>query len=684
MSSISSSGTISSAGLVSGIDTNSLTDQLVAIEQQKVTAIQTKQSNAQLALTNIGTVKSMLSTLSTKATALSTMDDFDLFSATSSNSNLATITGTGSGVEGEISVGVQQLASTWKVASSAQASTVTGLNLAGTLHISKSAAAIKADSSTSTVDITITSGNTLQDVADKINAASGTGVTATIVNFGTGDTRLMLNAVDQGSSSFSLTEDTGGTVLSGLGLKSSATREVSGFQLKQKTGGAATSATTLGSLYTGIGDNNVGSKDTISMSWTNGTSSGTTNFAPTDLKSATVSDLTSWMQSTLGGDAQVSVNSSGELVATSATGKTISFTLAMGTKSDGSGAASTGTIPLGASKDSTAWANVMQQGQQAFYTMNGLAVSSSSNKDSTTLSGATINLVGVTSSTNPEATLSLERDGSGIQKKVQDMLDSYNALQDYIKQQTTSTVTSKKDSNGTTQNTVTPGILSSDYAVKSLSSQLQTLMTSQVATLAGKTEYTSLASVGIVTDSDSGHLTIDGTKFQAALSADTNGVSRLFANSGWTDNGSATVGGWTKDTQSGTYSFNGSANTVDGSSGNRVGDILFSTGGNSNGLGVTIASSFSGSFNATFARGVGGLIAQFSDSLTSYDGTLATDTTAISKQISDYGTQASDEQTRVDTYRTNLVAQFTAMEQAMQKLKSQSSTFLAQLSSSSS
>jgi flagellar hook-associated protein 2 len=681
MSSSTSTGTISSSGLVSGIDTNSLTDQLVAIEQQKVTAIQTKQSSAQLALTNLGTVKSMLSTLSSKATALSTMDDFDLFKASSSNSDLATITGTGSGVQGDISVGVQQLATTWKVASSAQTSTVTGLNLAGTLHISKSAAAIDADSSTSTVDVTITAGNTLQDVADKINSASGTGITATIVNFGTGDARLMLNAVDQGSTSFSITEDTGGNVVSGLGLKSSATKEASSFQLKQAKGGAAVGTTKLGDLYTGIGDNNVAAKDTISMTWTNGTASGTTTFSPTDLSKATVSDLTSWMQSTLGGDAQVSVNSSGELVATSATGKTLSFSLSMGTKSDGTGTASTGTIPLGASKDSTAWANVMQQGQQAFYTMNGLAVSSSSNKDSTTLTGATINLVGVTSSTNPEATLSLERDGSGIQQKVQDMLDSYNALQDYIKEQTTSTVKSKKDSNGTTQNTVTPGSLSSDYAVKSLSNQLRTLMTSQIATLASKSNYSSFASVGITTDSETGHLTIDEDKFQTALSADTTGVSRLFANSGWTDNGAATVGGWTKDTQSGTYSINSSTNMVDGSSGNRVGDILFSTTGNSNGLGVTVSSSLAGSFNATFSRGVGGLITQFANSLTSYDGILSTDTTTITKRITDYGTQASDAQDRVDNYRSTLTAQFTAMEQAMQKLKSQSSSFLSQISS---
>ena len=676
MSTISSSGAISVGGLVSGIDTNSLTDQLVAIEQQKVTTIQKKQASSQLALTNIGTVQSMLSTLSSKATALSNMKSFDIFAATSSNSAVATITGTGSGVQGDINVGVQQLATSWKVASSSQASSVVGLNLAGTIHISKSAAGLASDSSTPNVDISIANGDTLQDVANKINSTAGSGVNATIVNFGTGDTRLMLNAVDQGSNSFSITEDAGGNVLTGLGLKSGATREVSAYQLKQAAGGPATATTTLGSLYTGIGANNVATGDSISMTWTNGAASGTSTFSPPDLKTATVSDLTTWMQTTLGGDAKVSLDSSGELVATSATGKTISFNLGMG-------AGSTGTIPMGASKDSTAWANVLQQGQQAFYTMNGLAVASSSNTDSTTLTGATISLVGLTTATSPNATLSLSRDTAGIQKMVQDMLDSYNALQDYIKQQTTSTVKSKQDSNGTTQNQVTPGSLSSDFAVKSLSSQLQTLMTSPISALSGKTQYNSLASVGIMTDKDNGHLTIDQTKFQTALAADTTGVSRLFANSGWTDNGAATVGGWTNDTQSGTYSLTPSTNTVDGSAGNRIGDILFSTTGNSNGLGVTAPTSIAGSISATFARGVGGLIAQLSDSTSGVGGILTSDTTAINKQITDYGTQASDEQTRVDTYRTNLVAQFTAMEQAMQKLKSQSSSFLAQLGSSS-
>src|ERR1035437_1391897 len=98
MSTISSSGAISVGGLVSGIDTNSMTDQLVAIEQQKVTAIQTKQQAAQLALTNIGTLSGMLSTFSTDASSLSTVNAFSLYTPSSTNSSAATITGTGNGM----------------------------------------------------------------------------------------------------------------------------------------------------------------------------------------------------------------------------------------------------------------------------------------------------------------------------------------------------------------------------------------------------------------------------------------------------------------------------------------------------------------------------------------------------------------------------------------------------------
>ena len=190
--------------------------------------------------------------------------------------------------------------------------------------------------------------------------------------------------------------------------------------------------------------------------------------------------------------------------------------------------------------------------------------------------------------------------------------------------------------------------------------------------------------MGITTDATTGHLTIKQTTFQAALTADPQGVARLFSNSAWTDNGNATAGGWTDSTQTGTYSLTPSTDTIDGSSGNRVGDILFSTKGNSKGLGVTAPSSISGSVNATFVRGIAGQIGQFINQVQDpVSGILTSDSTSIQSRITDLGKQASDQQTRVDAYRTQLMASFSGMEHSMSTLKKQSSAFLSAIGGSS-
>lgn len=687
---MSTSSGISVGGLVSGLDTNSIIDQLSALEQQKVAAVTKKQTQSQLRLSALGSLQSKLSTLASKARGLYKLDNFSLFKSTSSDDKTATITGTGEGLQGNVGVNVRQLASSWKVASKAMTDSVTATGGAGKLTLSRSAAAIKTDPTKTTVDITIGATDSLKDIASKINAASGAGMTATIVNFGTGDTRLMLNGVDQGSDGFSITEAGGGTVLSTLGLKSSASRQVSDFGLRLATGGAATSASTLGSLYTGIGANNIASGDKIKLSYSVGgvaqpdiiAGAADMVLAKTDLRQVTVAELGSWMSTALnaaynaengsGGDYQVSTNSSGELVATSATGKTVTFNLAMDT-------GSAGTLQLGGSTTRTAWANELQTGQNAFYTMNGLSMASDSNADSTTLNGATINLNKVSEDTTSEVQLGLTRDSDGIQKKVQEFLDAFNDAIKYIDEKSKTTVESTKDANGQSKNTVTRGELATDSSVRTIKTQLRTMLTSEVKELAGKTAYTSLASVGITTDKDSGGLTIDKDKFQAALTADFDGVRRLFSNSGWSDNGSATVGGWTDDTKAGTYTLNPSTDVIDGNPGNRIGDILFSRTGNSKGLGVTAATSIAGNITATFSRGVAGQLSQYISQLTKFDGTYKSNKDSVQRQIDDFGKQADSVQDRVDAYRKTLSAQFSAMENAMLKIKNQSSAFLAQL-----
>ena len=264
----SSTSGISFSGLASGIDTSSMVEQLVALEQQKVKTVQKKQSQTQLHLTALGSLQSMLSTLSSDAKNLSKLTSFSKFASSSSDDKVATITGTDDGLEGSVGVNVRQLATSLKVASKSLPGSTTALNASGTLTLSKSAAAIKADPSAKTVDITIAEGDSLKEIASKINAASGSGITASIMNYGNGETRLMLNGVDQGADGFSLTEATGGNVLSKLGLtKSSTSTQASDFNLRLATGGAAVGTSTLGSLYTGIGANNLAAGDKIDFTF---------------------------------------------------------------------------------------------------------------------------------------------------------------------------------------------------------------------------------------------------------------------------------------------------------------------------------------------------------------------------------------------------------------------------------
>jgi flagellar capping protein FliD len=83
--------------------------------------------------------------------------------------------------------------------------------------------------------------------------------------------------------------------------------------------------------------------------------------------------------------------------------------------------------------------------------------------------------------------------------------------------------------------------------------------------------------------------------------------------------------------------------------------------------------------NATFVRGVGGQIQQYINTLTSFDGAYNSNKKTVQQQIDDYSKQADTVQARVDAYRQNLVTQFSAMENAMMKIKNQSSAFLAQI-----
>src|SRR6476620_7819598 len=164
-SSVSSASSLMQVGgLATGLDTNSIINGLISIEQQKVTREEDAKSQTQLKLSTFNDLKTKLSDFYTQATAMDKSTVFNVFKNTSSDATVADITGGDSATVGNYDVKVMNLASSLKVASGSFTSSNASLNLTGSFTISTSAAALKADPTATTVQIDLSAGDTITDI----------------------------------------------------------------------------------------------------------------------------------------------------------------------------------------------------------------------------------------------------------------------------------------------------------------------------------------------------------------------------------------------------------------------------------------------------------------------------------------------------------------------------------------
>ena len=202
---------ISSAGIGSGLDVNSIVTQLMAIERQPLNALQTKQTAIQTTVSEYGKVKSAISTLRDAASKLSGSSLWGQTVSTSSNAAAVTSTTNGS-VAGTYSVAVQSLASVQTVATGVYPTTSTAPG-SGVLHIDMGAwgagqTSFTGKSPAVSADITIAASDTLLNVRDKINAA-GLGVTALIMTDASGSRLLMRSNISGTGNGFRTSGITG-------------------------------------------------------------------------------------------------------------------------------------------------------------------------------------------------------------------------------------------------------------------------------------------------------------------------------------------------------------------------------------------------------------------------------------------------------------------------------------------
>jgi flagellar hook-associated protein 2 len=200
----SSTGSISSAGIGSGLDVKSIISSLMAVEQQPLVSLQKKASSVQTEISAVGQIQSLTSTLGDKAHALTSLSLWTQTSSSSADPTIVTAdTSGGTAAPGDYSVSVQQLAQGQTVTSAlAAGSTLSAGTLTIQLGTYESDAATPpttkfTDAGTGAVSLTIGAGETsLTAIRDKINGASA-GVSASIITDANGS-RLSLRSTATG------------------------------------------------------------------------------------------------------------------------------------------------------------------------------------------------------------------------------------------------------------------------------------------------------------------------------------------------------------------------------------------------------------------------------------------------------------------------------------------------------
>lgn len=199
---------ISSPGMGSNLDVNSIVSQLMSLEKRPLTAMAKQEANLQAKISALGSLQGALSSVQTAATNLvpavgvTATQKFSVFRAAVGDGSIASASTTSSAVAGNYTLEVTQLAKQHTLASATGATspfTADGkLTTGGTLTISLDS--LGGSSPNKSTDITIADGASAETIRDAINDA-GAGVSALVIN-GAAGKQLLLTSSSAGSNQF--------------------------------------------------------------------------------------------------------------------------------------------------------------------------------------------------------------------------------------------------------------------------------------------------------------------------------------------------------------------------------------------------------------------------------------------------------------------------------------------------
>lgn len=466
---------ISFSGLSSGIDTDSIVSAMTQAETTRKTALQSKQNTLKLRQAAYLSIKTGLSAVARAAGTLNSPSAFALMSGTTGDADVATISASSSSSVGTFDLAVQKLAKANKIGSAAQTDTSSALGKTGTASLNGKSFSIEASDS-------------LTNIAKKVNAL-GAGVSASVVDGGTGRAYLTLTSTNTGAANAVSLADLSGTTMADLGMIGSgaSVREAKGNSANGYNYSAKTVA--LGTMLgaTGLSPSTL----TIGGQAINvDPATDTLDSLTTKINNASIAGVTATVQ------------------ADTKDGATV-YSLQISGSGSPPAMSETGGILRGIGILRASPASELVPAQDAEYTLDGVPLTSTTNTVSGAIAGATLTL-----KKQASTTVTLTKDTAGVTKNVTGLVKSVNDLLSSIKSQ------SNFD-----PKTYQSGVLFGDSIARSAKDSVQNMLFSDTPGLSGTIK--NLAQIGVGVD-DAGAVTLDESIFQAALSKDSEGVASLF------------------------------------------------------------------------------------------------------------------------------------------------------------
>lgn len=495
-------GRFSFSGLGTGIDFQSIVNSVIAFESRRIDLIRARQAEQTTRLTAIQSFNALLVGLRNQASALGDPGDFDVRSATSSNSTAVEATLTGNAAVGTQSIVVNALAQSAQVASQGIASLDTTLGT-GTIEITVGGVA-----TTITLD---TTNNTLSGLRDAINGSDAS-VTATVINDGsaTNPFRLLLTGTTTGAAN---TIAVTTSLTGGLQTPNFATSVID----------AAEADTNNDAAYTGIAQSS-------------GTYTGSLNTKfVVDMLTDGAVGVATFRYSADGGQ---TFNDNGGAGFTTATtpvalqdGVAVAFT-------------NSGTLTTGDRFTVDIFSPHVQQAQDASITLGDpsgggapITISSASNTIADLIPGVTLDLLQASAST---VSITVSTDDAAVTSAITSFVSSYNRVLDFLDNQL--------DFDEDTQQA---GVLLGDSVLVNVQNRLRRLVTNTVPGL--PSNLNRLSAIGITTNIESGRLVVDDTILGNAVRDNPAAVEAIFSTSFTSSSPNVTILNSTIDTVPGSY-----------------------------------------------------------------------------------------------------------------------------------